>query len=263
MTAGPGGELAAVDHYCDAVPRSAATVEEFGTLRLFVPTEASFHPWYARPAAAEPVRLSDLAAVAARQRVLGQPVAIEWIKGRPEGLEQVCTDAGLRVRRHPLLVAATDELLPLEPQVDVRMVTEDLARVEAVADIGFAHAGTDIGPAGTEEIAGHLPKEATLAKRAARVAAGQPVLAAAYVDGFPVARGAVCVVGGVAEITGVTTLPAFRRQGLGAAVTAVLSDEAVRRGARLLWMSATDDVVARVYSRLGFREVGASCAAYE
>ena len=69
------------------------------------------------------------------------------------------------------------------------------------------------------------------------------------------------MVAGVAEITGVTTLPAYRRQGLGSAVTAVLAEHAVRRGARLLWLSATDDAVARVYSRLGFREVGVSCIA--
>jgi ribosomal protein S18 acetylase RimI-like enzyme len=250
-------QLAAVDRYCDAVPRSAATVEELGSLRLFVPTEASFHPWYARPSFRGAVTPEDLARVVARQRELSLPVAVEWVESRPAGVAEVCEAAGLRVRHHPLLVAFREELLPLEAQVDVRLVTDDLARVEAVAEAGFAHPGTDVGELGPEALDVH----AIDPRRAARVAAGQPVVAAAYVDGAPVARGSFSVVDDVAEITGVTTLPAYRRRGIGAAVTAVLAEEAVRRGARLLWLSATDDAVARVYSRLGFREIGATGAA--
>lgn len=250
-------QLAAVDRYCDTVPRSAATVEEHGSLRLFAPTEESFHPWYARPSFTGPVTAGDLAAVTTRQQELGLPVAVEWVEGRPAGVAEVCAAAGLQVRRHPLLVAFREELLSLEAQIDVRLVTDDLARVEAVAAVGFRHPGTDVGPEGVES----LDIGPVDPRRAARVAAGQPVVAAAYVDGVPVARGALSVVEHVAEITGVTTLPASRRRGIGAAVTAVLCEEAVRRGARLLWLSATDDVVARVYSRLGFREIGATGAA--
>lgn len=250
-------ELAAVDRYCDAVPRSAATVEEHGSLRLFLPTDASFHPWYARPAGTGAVSAVDLDAVLTRQRALGLPVTLEWVEGRPAGLAELCAVAGLHVRHHPLLVARHDELLPLEPQVDVRLVTDDLARVEAVADVGFAHPGTEVGEEGTEALVARDLDP----RRAARTAAGHPFVAAAYVDGSPVARGAFTVVDEVAEITGVTTLPAYRRQGLGAAVTSFLAQHALRRGARLLWMSATDAAVARVYSRLGFREIGRTGAA--
>jgi ribosomal protein S18 acetylase RimI-like enzyme len=249
-------ELAAVDRYCDAVPRSAASVEEYGGLRLFVPTSDSSHPWYARPSG-PPVSPADLEAVLDRQRALALPLALEWVQGRPEGLDELAAAAGMQVVHHPLLVASSEELLPMEAQVDVRLPGADLARVEAVAELGFAHPGTQVGDVGVEAVA-PLPDDP---RRLARVAGGHPHVLAAYVDGFPVARGAMTVVDGVAEITGVTTLPAYRRQGLGSAVTAVLAEHAVRRGARLLWLSATDDAVARVYSRLGFREVGVSCIA--
>jgi len=250
-------ELAAVDRYCDAVPRSAATVEEHGSLRLFVPTAGSFHPWYARPSQQGPVTAGDVDAVIRRQRELGLPVSVEWVEGRPAGVAELCGAAGLEVRHHPLLVASGDELVPLEPQVDVRLVTEDLARVEAVADVGFVHPGTAVGAEGAEA----LVAQDVDPRRAARIASGHPFVVAAYVGGTPVARGSFTVVDDLAEITGVTTLPAFRRQGLGAAVTTVCAELALQRGARLLWMSATDEAVARVYSRLGFREIGRTGAA--
>lgn len=255
-------ELAAVDRYCDAVPRSAATVEEHGTLRLFVPTEASFHPWYARPSGTGPVTAVDLDAVLRRQRELHLPQALEWVDGHPDGLEALAAAAGLRVQRHPLLVARSDELLPLEAQVVVRPPAGDLARAEAVAQVGFAHLGTAVGEEGVESLARvPAPDPEAFVRRAARVAQGCPHVVAAYVDGAPVARGGCTVVGDTAEITGVATLPSYRRRGLGSAVTAVLAEDAVRRGARLIWLSATDDAVARVYARLGFRQIGVACAA--
>ena len=61
---------------------------------------------------------------------------------------------------------------------------------------------------------------------------------------------------GVAEITGVGVLPASRRRGLGAAVTALLARDALDRGVETGFLSASDDAVARVYARIGFREIG-------
>jgi len=257
-------EQEAVDRYCDAVPRASATVEQFGSLRLFVPTDEAYHPWYARPSGSGPVAVEDLGAVVARQVELGLPRTLEWVVGLPDGVGEVAKAAGLTVVAHPLLVASRDELLPFEAIVDVHLLgpRDDLARVEAVAAVAFAHPGTAVGEAGVELLEAAVDTDQErVAKRAARVAAGRPRVAAAFVDGTPVARGSYTLESGVAEITGVATLPAFRRQGLGSAVTAVLAQDAVRRGARLLWLSADDDAVARVYSRLGFREIGRTGAA--
>ncbi|MCA1711734.1 MAG: GNAT family N-acetyltransferase [Actinobacteria bacterium] len=246
-----------IDAYCDAVPRSAALVEEFGPLRLFVPN-GSGHPWYARPVAADvQVTADDVQRVLARQCALGLPVAVEWLQGRPEGLEQLAAEAGLHVHRYPLM-AAERVAEPASVNADVRLLgpDDDLAGAAAVADIGFGAAGTAVGEQGVEALA---RKEVPDLIR--HVAEGTRAVAAAFLDGQPVARGGIAVVGDVCEIAGVATLPGFRRRGLGAAVTYVLAQEAARRGARLLWLMADSDDVARIYGGLGFERVGIACAA--
>ncbi|MGH3928591.1 MAG: GNAT family N-acetyltransferase, partial [Pseudonocardiaceae bacterium] len=60
-------------------------------------------------------------------------------------------------------------------------------------------------------------------------------------------------VGTVSEIVGVGTLPTARRRGLGLAVTTTLVADARSRGMRTIFLSAGDDDVARIYTRLGFR----------
>ena len=56
-------------------------------------------------------------------------------------------------------------------------------------------------------------------------------------------------------------LPVSRRRGLGAAVTAALAADAQGRGIGTVFLSATDDTVARVYARTGFRQVGVAMIA--
>ena len=94
-----------------------------------------------------------------------------------------------------------------------------------------------------------------------RVRRGLTVWAAAWVDGLPVASSMHQPVGGVTEVVGVATLPAFRRRGLGAAVTALLVEDARARGAETVFLTARNDEIARVYARLGFVRVGTSCIA--
>ena len=58
-------------------------------------------------------------------------------------------------------------------------------------------------------------------------------------------------VGDVTEIVGVGTVPSARQRGLGAAVTDTLVADAIRRGVEVIFLSADDDDVARVYERVG------------
>jgi predicted GNAT family acetyltransferase len=94
-----------------------------------------------------------------------------------------------------------------------------------------------------------------------RLRSGHSVLAAAFGPDGPVAAGSCQAVGGVAEITGVGVLPSDRRQGLGAAVTALLAADARDRGVQIIFLSASDAAVARVYARIGFREIGTAMIA--
>ncbi len=250
-------ELEQVDRYCDAVPRPLAVVEEHGPLRLFVPSGG--HAWYARPSGAGQVGPAHLRVVLERQRALGLPLAVEWVGGRPDGLDVLCEAAGLRVHRYPLLVGRPDELRSAGPvMADVRMLgpDDDVGAAAAVADLGFANPGTAVGGAGLEAVDAARPEPEQVRLQRQRLTAGRPAVAAAFVDGRLVSRGGHTREGVLSEVTGVATLPAFRRRGLGAAVTAVLAGDAVRRGARLVWLSADSADVARVYERLGFRHLG-------
>ncbi len=245
------------------MPRSEARAEEHGPLVLFVPNAGSW-PYYARPRRdAGPPVVRDVAAVRARQRELELPEAFEWIDDVSPGLHRAAEAGGLRVVDHPLMVL-DDEVPRTTPDgVELRLVHEedDLATVSAVAAVAFGAPGTEVGSAGAEALA------ATAAERTSeqddllrrRLRSGLTVFAAAFVDGHPVATGIHQPVGDVAEVAGVGTLPAYRRRGLGAAVTALLVEDARAHGIDTVFLTAADDAVARVYGRLGFRRVGTSC----
>jgi N-acetylglutamate synthase-like GNAT family acetyltransferase len=81
-----------------------------------------------------------------------------------------------------------------------------------------------------------------------------PAAVAAAEVGF-VAGGGAIPRGAVAELTGIATLPAWRRRGVGAMVTAALTQAAASVGVRTVFLSAGDEEVARVYERVGFRRV--------
>jgi ribosomal protein S18 acetylase RimI-like enzyme len=183
------------------------------------------------------------------------------------------SEAGLDVHRHPLMVlsaappdrpSAGGPALP--PGVTVRAVPPEdaeLDRVWAVPAVAFGHPGTAAGKAGVQErdkIAADYDG-GTIEMLRERLRSGHSVVAAAFGPDGPLAAGSYQAVDGVAEITGVGVLPSSRRQGLGAAVTALLARDALDRGVATVFLSASDDAVARVYARIGFREVGVAMIA--
>jgi ribosomal protein S18 acetylase RimI-like enzyme len=257
-----------IDAFCDAVPRRRAEAYEYGPLVLFVPTGPGW-PYYARPkqGPGSPVTSADVRAVRARQRELIIPESFEWIEQTAPEMAAAAAEAGLEVRAHPLMVlAGSVQLPPLPPGLTVRLVAPEdaeLDRIWAVPAVAFGHPGTAAGKAGAAErdkiAADH--DGGTIAMLRERLRSGQSVLAAAFGPDGPLAAGSCQAVGGVAEITGVGVLPADRRRGLGAAVTALLAADARDRGAEITFLSASDDAVARVYARIGFREIGTAMIA--
>ena len=129
--------------------------------------------------------------------------------------------------------------------------------------VAFGHPGTAVGLAGAIErdkiAADH--DEGTMDMLRERLWSGQSVLAVAFGPDGPLAAGSCQPLGGVAEITGVGALPSARRMGFGGAVTAALAREALRRGVQTLFLAASDEDVARVYARLGFRRIGTAMIA--
>jgi GNAT superfamily N-acetyltransferase len=252
-----------IDAYCDTQPLERARAEEYGSLVLFVPVKPGF-PYYARPRAGErgPVTAADVRAIRARQRELRLPESFEWIENSAPEMAAAAAEAGLRVHRHPLLVLGTlTPPPPVPPATEVRIVypgDPELLQAWAVPGVAFGHPGSEIGRAGVAErdklAADHDPASIEIVRE--RLRAGRSVLATASGPDGPLASGSYQYVAAVAEITGIGVLPASRRRGLAAAVTHALAAHALARDTSIVFLSATDSATARIYTRLGFREIG-------
>ncbi|MFE0652315.1 GNAT family N-acetyltransferase [Streptomyces sp. NPDC059534] len=242
--------LKRIETYYDAVPRSSARAEDFGPLTLFV-REGEGWPYYARPALGYggEVAVEAVEAVRARQRELGVPEAFEWVAETTPGLRAAVEASGLTVHEHPLMVLEGDGLAVPEPEgVTVRMVGADDPALETAVAAPFAAFGMD-------------PQPGTADRVAERITAGLTRLAAALDGAGALSAGQHQPVGVVSEVVGVGTVPAARRRGLGLAVTAALAADARARGVELVFLSATDADVARLYGRLGFRTVATALIA--
>lgn len=249
--------LERVEAYLDDVPRAAATVEDHGSLRLFVGTGA--WPYYARPRPGHgPVTAKDVEIVLARQRELGLREKLEWVvESTPSAAAAACA-AGLEVARFPLLVLGR----PLTPApvggITVRLLDADdheMPATQAAIMVGFGQPGTAVGGAGVRE------REHEQAQRdpradafmAHQIRAGHAVMAVAEAADGPVCGGTALPRGAVCELVGIATLPSARRRGIAASVVAALVEAVAARGVTTTFMGAADEDVARVYARVGFR----------
>jgi hypothetical protein len=223
-----------IDAFCDAVPRRLARAEAHGPLMLFVSGEegagGGWGPYYARPrrGTQETITAAHVREVRARQRQLGVPESFEWIAQTVPGLARTATAAGLDVSAHPLMISQTPvPELELAAGFTVREVPPDepdLARVVAVPSVAFGHPGTSPGspgPAERDKLAAERDP-ASLERLRHLLASGHSVLAA---------------------------------------VTARLAALAFGRGAHTVFLSASDDAVARVYAGIGFRRIGTAMIA--
>ncbi|MFJ6196416.1 GNAT family N-acetyltransferase [Micromonospora sp. NPDC092111] len=266
--------FARLERFYDAVPRDAARPEEHGALVLFV-RDGDGWPFYARPRldATEPPSLADVNVVRERQRELGQPETFEWVHETTPELLATARAAGLSVLEAPLLVLDPSTLPDPATLTDVRLrmlapdapgFALDVAARRAVAAVGFSAAGTarsEAGPAQRDAALTELDV-AALDEERARIADGRRLSAVAETPAEGVlASGMAMRVGDVAEIAGVATLPAARRRGLAAAVTATLARALLDAGTDLVFLSAGSEEIARVYLRVGFRRIGTACIA--
>jgi ribosomal protein S18 acetylase RimI-like enzyme len=257
-----------IDAFCDAVARNRARAELIGPLVLFVPVGPGF-PYYARPRLGDRPRATadDVRSARARQRELLLPESFEWVERTAPDMASAAAGAGLAVHAHPLLVLGSLVRAQRVPErVRVRIITPedpDLILAWAVPRVAFGHPGMAVGEMTVTErdkvAADH--DAGTIGLLRERLRSGRSVLATASGPNGPLAAGSYQVADGIAEITGIGVLPASRRRGLGAAVTHALTADALARGARTVFLSATDAAVARVYARLGFREIGTAMIA--
>ena len=271
-----------VDAYLDAVPREDAQVVDVGEFTLFV----SRGPWpyYARPARDHlgPIGVADVLDVIATAAEYDLEAQLEWVHDlRPELLESA-RGGGLVASLHPLLVYSGDRSSPHVPtRHRVRLLDIDADGVDA--DLGAARAVTEIAFSGLVPDQPGLPpldhSDRALAAAMARAGradhvahvkrrlrSGQTIMAVAEDENGIVAAGSVQPVDGVrdrygaefaaAEVVGIGTLPSARRKGLGAAITSLLTDVALSRGASIVMLSAADEATAGVYRNVGYVDVG-------
>jgi ribosomal protein S18 acetylase RimI-like enzyme len=171
--------------------------------------------------------------------------------------------AGLEVKHVPLLALDAQAWRPPpEPQgATVRMLrADDPALPAAQAAVELAFGSEDAGPAERDAAVAGVGDLGFLRDRLHR---GLTAMAVAEddADGGVLAAGSHQPVGAVSEVVGVGTLPSARRRGIGLALTGRLVEDAISRGVGLVFLSAADEGVARLYERVGFRRVGTACFA--
>ncbi|MGN6635364.1 MAG: GNAT family N-acetyltransferase [Oryzihumus sp.] len=263
-----GDLLRDIDHYCDAVLRPDAEARPFGPLTLYVADSGG--PFHARPAPDGPeVTQGDLETMRRVQRELGVPEAFEWVDQTCPTMATAARASGLVVKTHPLLALtrpAAVRVPDLPAGVRLRVITAadpDLPAVRACVRLAFRWPGTAAGSIGTAERDSALASSTAddLARNARyreRIQLGRTTMVGAFTDEGAVGGGALAPSGEVGEVVGVGVLPALRRRGIAAAITAHLAQEAATLGVRTVFLSAQDAAVARVYARLGFTCVGST-----
>jgi GNAT superfamily N-acetyltransferase len=264
------GLLERIERYFDAVPRRFARVEECGPFTLFL-GEPGGWVYYARPRLGGTGGFDalDVAAAAGRLRDLGLPEVLEWVDETSPDLRAAVRDEGsLTVEELPLLVldqgAGDGTPVALPAGVRVRLLGPGdevaVAAGRAVSELGFGSGGTAPGQLGARE------RDARLRPAQRRVldllgeGAVRMAVAESETDGV-LAVGRTLPIDGVAEVMGIATLPSARRRGLGAAVTRALTDDARSLGVGTVFLTAGSPEVARIYSRVGFREVATAFSA--
>jgi predicted N-acetyltransferase YhbS len=256
------GMLDSVERYFAAAPLPDARITEVGGLDVPVGSPSWSYPARPRPGGPR-VTADDVRSAVALQADNGLPVALEWICERSSELAPAARAAGLSVEELPLLVAADPVELLLPQGVRLYVVGSDdpdLPRYERVTAIAFAHPGgrADVREAPLDSSPEAVARTAVLRER---IAAGRTVMMVAVEHGKPVAVGShhpVEVDGDeISEVAGVATLPRLRGRGLGAGLASALVAHA-RETADMVFLTAGDDDVARVYERVGFARLATS-----
>lgn len=271
-----------LERFYDAVPRDAAVAEEIGGFVLFVSDGAGW-PYYARPrlGGADAPSAADVTAVRQRQRKLGVPEAFEWVHETTPDLLAVARSAGLEVLLAPLMVLENAALVPdlplpgatirfLEPAAPT--FGADISVSRAVGRLGFgapANATTVQSGSLVVEVAGPAQRDAVpplsdeaVAELTRRHASGRFLSAVVESPTAGIlACGSVQRVDEIGEVAGVATLPSARRRGYASQLTASLARRTLLDGSDVVFLSAGDDDVARLYSKVGFRRVGTACIA--
>lgn len=169
----------------------------------------------------------------------GEPLVVR----APRGYSVSGTNIGSRV----LMQTTVDDLRHGTGYFPTRRAaSDDIGRLMTVDRAAFGE--PDNATALEQWIAGHVRSD-------------DIVTGAIELMGSPVATGYVVLAEGkagrTAQIGGIAVVPMMKRRGLGAAITTWLADYAFEQGCDLVHLYTDSDDARRLYTRLGFTEVGA------
>lgn len=169
-----------------------------------------------------------------------------WIVGsRDEELARFLTDSGSpQIDDSPHMVIDCAGIQRPEASVAVQLVTEEPA----------LRAFVEVAAAAFETIGADPRAWPAVYPSLAAVCAEDVIAVVARDDARPLGAAMGYLAGDVCEVIHVATVPAARRRGIGAAVTAAVVTEARNRGANLAVLQATE-YGHGVYRALGFEEV--------
>ncbi|RKN11365.1 GNAT family N-acetyltransferase [Streptomyces radicis] len=201
----------------------------------------------AEPSAADVLALIE--AFEARDRL----PRCEFLPACAPSVERALRAAGFAPEsRAPVMVGTPDTLRAPPPVPGLTIGTPDgEAGLRWAAEIQHEAYGR----------AGAVGEGAIAALRRTLAEGGVVALAAFGTPGVPAGSGACTPPAeGLSELIGLGVVPALRRRGIGAAVTAHLAAGALRRGADAVWLEPADGGAARLYAALGFLAAGEKVA---
>ena len=216
-------------------------------------TPGSTHPMrnYAVPDDDAAPTPDQIAALIAAYETRGLRPRLEYSSSAAPALASALIAAGFTIE-------TTIPVLTCEPgqqrlsQVDgvvVSDATDERDHEDAMRVAGVAFGGPD----------SQVSASAVAASIAMAAAGGAVGIARDEATGEPVGSARYPVpVDGVTEVTSLGTVPEYRRRGVATAVLAHLADRALRRGVRLLWLTADNDASRHASEGAGFRDTGES-----
>ncbi|MFD9290016.1 GNAT family N-acetyltransferase [Streptomyces sp. NPDC060030] len=172
---------------------------------------------------------------------------LEFLPAWAPAVEPALLAAGFTVEnRAPVMACAPEGLVPPKP-VDGLRVAEPVTDTEFITAASVQHTG--FGGAGG-------PDDGEIAWLRGATAGGG-VSALATVDGLPAgAGGCSAPADGIGELAGLAVADAFRRRGVGAALSAWLTRTAFDRGFDTVWLEPGGPDVERIYASIGYRRTG-------
>ena len=189
----------------------------------------------------------DIADLVAAFREHDRMPRLEFLPAWAPAVEPALLAAGFtEENRAPVMACSPDGLLPPKP-VDGLRVAEPVTDAEFASAAAVQHTGFG-GEGGPDDGEIAWLRGAT---------AGGGVSALATLDGRPAgAGGCSAPVDGIGELAGLAVADAFRRRGVGAALSAWLTRTAFDRGSGTVWLEPGGPDVERIYASIGYRRTG-------